>query len=321
MTLLETPRSRFLIGTSAILLAAISFCLLFSRYDSHILAAKRAMQAEDSRAAASLTAQPAQHSGANPVIVELFTSEGCSSCPPADALLARLQQEQPVPSANIIALEEHVDYWDHLGWRDPFSSPYITQRQRSYQSVFNLGDVYTPQFVINGSAQFDGTDPSAIESAIAQASANTIPLQFTSVQFRLSSPVDVSFTVANAPATHTEYVRRYAALVDPEDTTDVHAGENNGRTLHHVDTVRTFAMNGESWHMKVLGKSPWDIQLPARSNPVGMRLVVFAQTKPFGPILGAASCTITRQNLDKAPATSGPAPPNACPAPPITLAQ
>jgi len=313
MSLLEITRARLLAAVTVTLAAALALGLLLSRPTdtSAVLAANRDAPAQ----------QKAARPGANPVIVELFTSEGCSSCPPADALLAHLQQEQPVPSVNIIALEEHVDYWDHLGWRDRFSSPYITQRQRNYAAAFHLDDVYTPQMIVNGSAQFNGTDSSAIESAIAKASANTIPLQFTSVQFRLGSPVDVSFTVANAPATHSEYVRRYAALVDPDDTTDVHAGENNGRTLHHVDTVRAFAMDGESWHMKVLGKSPWDIQLPARSNPVGMRLVVFAQTKPSGPILGAASCTITRQNLDAAQSTSGPFPPDACPAPPVTPAQ
>jgi len=321
MPLLDIPRSRTFIAFT-VLSCAVTLGVVISHHITQVQAAKRAVLAEDASVFAELAAGATPHPGANPVIVELFTSEGCSSCPPADALLAHLQRDQPVPSANIIALEEHVDYWDHLGWRDPFSSPYITERQRSYQAVFGLGDVFTPQFVVNGSAQFNGTDPSAVETAIARASANTVSLQLTSVQVRMGgSPIEVSAAVANAPATHSEYVRPYAALVDPQVTTDVHAGENNGRTLQHINAVRAFERNGESWHMKGLGTAPFRLPLPAKSNPVGMRLVVFVQTKPFGPILGAASCSITPQNLDRPSATPPSSAADACPALPGTPSQ
>ena len=113
-----------------------------------------------------------------PVLVELFTSEGCSSCPPADALLARLQRDQPVPNANIIVLEEHVDYWDHLGWHDRFSSHQITDRQPSYARRLRLDDIYTPQMVIDGTDQFTGNDSAHALRAIAQA-AHTPKLNLT----------------------------------------------------------------------------------------------------------------------------------------------
>src|SRR5579859_6872600 len=104
-----------------------------------------------------------------PVIVELFTSEGCSSCPPADALLARLDQEQRIGNAEIIALEEHVDYWDQLGWRDPFSGRQWTERQQDYAAVFRNDGVYTPQMVVDGRAEFVGSSQSRARSAIAEA--------------------------------------------------------------------------------------------------------------------------------------------------------
>src|ERR1700687_4832515 len=113
-----------------------------------------------------------------PVVLELFTSEGCSSCPPADALLARLEEQQPVAGAKIIALQEHVDYWDHQGWIDPFSSGQWTQRQQAYTFGFGDHGVYTPQLVVNGRAGFVGSHESyayrAIASAVSQRRTNIV---------------------------------------------------------------------------------------------------------------------------------------------------
>src|SRR5436305_2861413 len=99
--------------------------------------------------------QPASGKGV-PVIVELFTSEGCSDCPPADALLRKLQETQPVPNAEIIVLGNHVDYWNHQGWKDRFSSASFSERQRQYSFAFNLDSIYTPQMVVDGQLQFNG---------------------------------------------------------------------------------------------------------------------------------------------------------------------
>src|SRR5580698_5275704 len=93
-----------------------------------------------------------------PVIVELFTSEGCSSCPAADRMLARLEQTQPVPGAQVVAIEEHVDYWNQLGWTDPFSSPQYRRRQNDYAVAFKAEDIFTPQMVVNGQTAFVGSD-------------------------------------------------------------------------------------------------------------------------------------------------------------------
>jgi hypothetical protein len=104
-----------------------------------------------------------------PVIVELFTSEGCSSCPAADRLLARLEQTQPVPGAQVIAIEEHVDYWNQLGWADPFSSPQYRARQNDYAVAFHASNIYTPQMVVNGLTEFLGNDMNRAYHEIAAA--------------------------------------------------------------------------------------------------------------------------------------------------------
>src|SRR6266478_7349583 len=106
-----------------------------------------------------------------PVVLELFTSEGCSSCPPADALLARLEEQQPVAGAEIIALEEHVDYWDHQGWVDPFSSEQWTLRQQGYASTFSDHGVYTPELVVNGRTGFVGSREREARRNISEAAS------------------------------------------------------------------------------------------------------------------------------------------------------
>src|SRR5438105_1243271 len=131
-----------------------------------------------------------------PVIVELFTSEGCSDCPPADALLRKLQETQPVPNAEIIVLGNHVDYWNHQGWTDRFSSASFSERQRQYSFAFNLDSIYTPQMVVDGHLQFNGQNESRARQAIALALRD----QHANVELAASSPDTLSVKIDSVPA-------------------------------------------------------------------------------------------------------------------------
>jgi hypothetical protein len=230
------------------------------------------------------------HVNRAPVLVELFTSEGCSSCPPADALLAKLDQSQPITGAEIIVLGEHVDYWDNLGWHDRFSSHQYTDRQGQYSARFNVDGVYTPQMVVDGANQFVGNDAPHAVRAIQHAE------QTPKLTLNVSKPVvdgrKVSASVSVPPATVETKGDLYAALVDPTDSTEVRGGENGGRRLQHAGVVRTLQRVGS---MKDLAKGPvsFSLNAPADAKPAEMRMVVFAQQSGQGAVLGAVSSSIT----------------------------
>jgi len=222
-------------------------------------------------------------SNRTPVLVELFTSEGCSSCPPADALLAKLDHDQPIQNAEIIVLGEHVDYWDNLGWHDRFSSHQYTERQSQYSARLGVDGVYTPQMIVDGTDQFVGNDSSHARRSITNAA------QKSKLSLSLSHPVvddrKISASVS-LPSASSSRGELYAALVDPTDTTDVRNGENGGRRLQHVGVVRNLQRIGS---LKDLGAGPLNFSLnaPADAKLAEMRVVVFAQQGDQGGILGA----------------------------------
>jgi hypothetical protein len=237
--------------------------------------------------AASSIAFAADPKARTPVLVELFTSEGCSSCPPADALLARLQHDQPVEGAEIVVLGEHVDYWDGLGWRDRFSSQQYTARQNGYGERFHLGSVYTPQMVVDGTSQFVGNDQSQATHAISAAS-RTPKLPLTISTPKIAGRI-VSASVSSPLSTRSDDPRSevFAALVDPKDTTDVPRGENSGRRLNHVAVVRTLARIGTLADL-ARGSLAFTLDAPGMADPATMQVVVFAQQPGFGRVFGVA---------------------------------
>jgi hypothetical protein len=220
-----------------------------------------------------------------PVLVELFTSEGCSSCPPADALLARLLQQQPVPTADIIVLEEHVDYWESLGWHDRFSSHQFTDRQTSYAHALNIEGDYTPQMVVDGTAQFVGNDSTQALRAITTAAKTPKPALKLSP--RMLDSGRLSDSVANASVVALPKADLYAALIETMASTDVKRGENGGRTLHHVSVVRAMQKVGTS--EQLANPLFFSFAIPKDSVIPNLRVVAFVQRASQGSVLAAAT--------------------------------
>lgn len=214
-----------------------------------------------------------------PVVVELFTSQGCSSCPPADAFLLTLA-EQPVDGVQIIPVSWHVDYWNRLGWTDPFSSETATDRQRIYAKQLNARGLYTPQMMVDGQAEFVGSDRRRGLAAIKDAAKRVkVPLD-VSVEH---SDGHVSVVVRAEDAT--DGWRAMLVLTEDNLTTDVKRGENGGRTLQHTGVVRASAK------MAATGSGSWKQSLDAPENAGELHAVVFVQDGT-GKIIAAASQSI-----------------------------
>jgi hypothetical protein len=172
-----------------------------------------------------------------PVVVELFTSEGCSSCPPADQLLTRLAKDQPVQGVQIIPVGMHVTYWDQLGWKDPASLRLATERQQGYGRIFGEDRIYTPQAVIDGREEVVGSDEAAVTRAIAKA-ARQPHANLTLRPSLDGNTLAVEATIAGLPADLEEPLRAWMVVTEDGLISIVKRGENGGRTLHHDAVVR-----------------------------------------------------------------------------------
>ena len=198
----------------------------------------------------ALAAAGARAASPTPIVVELFTSEGCSDCPPADTLLEKLVATQPIAGAEIIALGQHVDYWDRLGWKDRFSSSALTGRQQEYQTRFRTESIYTPQMVVDGRAEFVGSDAGAARKAIERAVAAShgamrIEVARRQPGDRVSEPaLEVSVSAANLPSLRGDRADVILFLTESGLRTEVKRGENHGRTLSHAPVVRYLATIG-----------------------------------------------------------------------------
>ncbi len=215
-----------------------------------------------------------------PVLLELFTSEGCSSCPPADRLLEKLDREQNIPGAEVIVLSEHVDYWNHLGWADPFSSPVYSERQREYASRLD-GQTYTPELVVDGTRGFVGSDQREAEQAIrAAARQGKVPLRVKAERMDRKAKVSIHLDGA---ASGTVYV----AVAYDSMRSQVTRGENAGRGLSHVGVAYSIEKVG-----KADGKTfDFERTVNLKSGDPG-RIVAFVVQNASGHVEGVAQAKI-----------------------------
>jgi hypothetical protein len=221
-----------------------------------------------------------------PVLVELFTSEGCSDCPPADALLAKLDV-QSVPGVQAIVLSEHVDYWNHIGWTDPYSSHSYSQRQSAYDNHFGLSSVYTPQMVVDGTEQFVGSDVSRARAALERAEAGVkIPVTLSHLRFENGTELQATVEAGPLPeSSHRAGVFVVVALNRAESA--VAGGENSGRHLTHVAVVRDLLKVGDLKPGASFSKEV-SVKVASGVGPGNVRLIAFVQEPGPGRVLGAA---------------------------------
>lgn len=228
-----------------------------------------------------------------PVLVELFTSEGCSSCPPADSLLQELDHAQAVPGP-VIVLSEHVDYWNHDGWKDPYSSGFFSNRQNSYASHLGLASVYTPQMIVDGATQFVGNDRRLAVAAIEKSrSMVKVPVRLSNVTRygpdTLRAHIEAD-SVSGLPLKNPEVF--LVAALDHAESQVLH-GENEGRRLTHVAVVLTLTKVGVLANGKNFSED-MQVKLVSQHDLSNLRVIAFVQEPGPGRVLGAAMQTLSK---------------------------
>ena len=226
-----------------------------------------------------------------PVLIELFTSEGCSSCPPADTLLQKLDQ-QPIAGAELIVLSEHVDYWNHIGWKDPYSARFYSERQSAYGRRFGLDSVYTPEMVVDGMSEFVGSNASLANQAFEKALHRPkLPVRLSSISVTShlltghleTGSLDKSYGTGDADV--------YLVLALNRAESRVSAGENAGHNLQHVSVVRRISKIGAVKQGQTLSQEV-QVKLGPGEDSGNLRLIAFVQESQQGRVLGAAAVRV-----------------------------
>jgi hypothetical protein len=234
-----------------------------------------------------------------PILVELFTSEGCSSCPPADLFLQKLDG-QPIDGAELIVLSEHVDYWNHDGWKDPYSSGAFTERQTNYSTRFHLDTIYTPQMVVDGSHQLSGGDAQEAQKAItASLGVTKIPVRISELSLDASRLRVRVETGALDSSYHVQSAEVYVAVALNHAESQVLRGENANRRLTHTAVVKKLFKIGK---IKVGEQFAHEVELKIDSGADrhNLRVVAFLQDPASGKVVGA-----TMRTADTAPTALG----------------
>ena len=227
-----------------------------------------------------------------PVLIELFTSEGCSSCPAADALLRKLDESQPVSGAELIVLSEHVDYWNDIGWKDPYSSREFSERQRVYAEQFGLNGVYTPQMVVDGHFEFVGSDERrALRTAEEATKVQKVPVVLSSIRREINNGIVLHVEIGPLRSNLAQSGNVLIAVADDNDESHVTNGENTGRTLKHVAVLRSLMPVGT-----VDGAREFSREVKVNDsgrNSRNLRIVVIVQEKDGGRVWGVGLATLS----------------------------
>ena len=228
------------------------------------------------------------HTVKRPIMIELFTSEGCSSCPPADEFVRKLDTLQPVSGVQFIVLSEHVNYWDHDGWKDPNSSAALTDRQTEYEHTLGVSSPYTPQLVVDGTKELHINDAHELQTAFQQAATTPkIPVRIGTVNFDAGNPAVLRTHVEADAAEGRKSADVFLAVALDHFESQVLRGENGGRHLVHIAVVQQIAKIGKLQKGKGLAE---DVQLKLKpgTDPGNIRVVAFVQAPGPGQVLGSA---------------------------------
>jgi len=232
-------------------------------------------------------ATPTATTDAHPVLIELFTSEGCSSCPPADVLLKNIDAQQPIPGAQMIVLSEHVTYWDHDGWKDPNSSSSLTDRQSAYEAVLGEKNVFTPQLLVDGTPVKLLDTQTVMDALQKAAAAPKVSVRIAALTVDAKNPSVLWARIETDVNSEKHNGDVYVAVALDHVESQVLKGENGGRHLVHVAVVQQITKVGKLPKGKSFAQ---DVQLKLKTgtDPNNLRLVAFVQESGPGNVLGAA---------------------------------
>jgi hypothetical protein len=225
---------------------------------------------------------------AHPILVELFTSEGCSSCPPADALLEKIDRSQPIPGAHLIVLSEHVTYWDHDGWKDPNSSAALTERQAAYVHALGLETPATPEFIVDGTMEMRPENRDQVNKIFHDAlAAPKIPVRIDEVNVDAEHPSELRAHIEAEGNSDKRDADVYVAVALTHVESQVLRGENGGHHLTHVAVVQELTKIGKLQKGKSFDQTV-SLKLKPGVDPKNVRVVAFVQEHGPGKLLGAA---------------------------------